>query len=54
MLKKLILCTVEGKVKESFAIVKKSEDPLGNFWQSMVDMIVEKQLLEKKDLEQLL
>lgn len=54
MLKKLIPCTVEGKVKESFAIVKKSEDPLGNFRRSMVDMIVEKQMLEKKDLEQLL
>ncbi|XP_047978788.1 protein FAR1-RELATED SEQUENCE 7-like [Salvia hispanica] len=54
MLKKLISCTVEGKVKESFAIVKKSEDPLGNFRRSMVDMIVEKQMLEKKDLEQLL
>ncbi|XP_047946613.1 transcription repressor OFP7-like [Salvia hispanica] len=54
MLKKLIPCTVEGKVKESFAIVKKSEDPLGDFRRSMMDMIVEKQMYEKKDLEQLL
>ncbi|KAG6383550.1 hypothetical protein SASPL_156697 [Salvia splendens] len=54
MLKKLIPCTVEGKVKESFAIVKKSEDPLGDFRRSMTDMIVEKQMFEKKDLEQLL
>ncbi|KAG6382377.1 hypothetical protein SASPL_157952 [Salvia splendens] len=43
-----------GKVKESFAIVKKSEDPLGDFRRSMTDMIVEKQMFEKKDLEQLL
>ncbi|KAG6401933.1 hypothetical protein SASPL_138801 [Salvia splendens] len=54
MLKKLIPCTVDGKVKESFAVVKKSEDPLGDFRRSMVDMIVEKQMFEKKDLEQLL
>ncbi|KAL1541881.1 transcription repressor OFP7-like [Salvia divinorum] len=54
MLKKLIPCTVEGKVKESFAIVKKSEDPLGDFKRSMMEMIVEKQMFEKKDMEQLL
>ncbi|KAL1566559.1 transcription repressor OFP7-like [Salvia divinorum] len=54
MFKKLIPCTVEGKVKESFAIVKKSENPLEDFKRSMMDMIVEKQMFEKKDLEQLL
>lgn len=54
MFKKLIPCTVEGKVKESFAIVKKSEDPYEDFKSSMMDMIVEKQMFEKKDLEQLL
>ncbi|XP_042040657.1 transcription repressor OFP7-like [Salvia splendens] len=52
--KKLIPCTVEGKVKESFAIVKRSENPLEDFKRSMMDMIVEKQMFEKKDLEQLL
>ncbi|KAG6392594.1 hypothetical protein SASPL_146818 [Salvia splendens] len=29
--KKLISCTVEGKVKENFTIVKKSENPLEDF-----------------------
>ncbi|KAG6412424.1 hypothetical protein SASPL_125102 [Salvia splendens] len=52
--KKLIPCTVEGKVKESFAIVKRSENPLEDFKKSMMDMIVEKQMFDKKDLEQLL
>ncbi|PIM98459.1 hypothetical protein CDL12_29062 [Handroanthus impetiginosus] len=52
--KKLIPCTVDGKVKESFAIVKRSEDPYEDFKNSMMDMIVEKQIFEQKDLEQLL
>ncbi|KAL8531931.1 hypothetical protein ACS0TY_008512 [Phlomoides rotata] len=54
MFKKLIPCTVEGKVKESFAIVKKSEDPYEDFKSSMMDMIFEKQMFEEKELEQLL
>ncbi|XP_073065416.1 uncharacterized protein [Primulina eburnea] len=54
MLKKLIPCTVDGKVKESFAVVKKSEDPYEDFKNSMMDMILEKQMFEDKDLEQLL
>ncbi|XP_073148439.1 uncharacterized protein [Henckelia pumila] len=54
MLKKLIPCTVDGKVKESFAVVKKSEDPYEDFKKSMMEMILEKQLFEEKDLEQLL
>ncbi|KAG6428468.1 hypothetical protein SASPL_112720 [Salvia splendens] len=49
--KKLISCAVEGKVKENFAIVKKSENPLEDFKRSMMDMIVEKQMFDKKDLE---
>ncbi|KAK4426841.1 Transcription repressor OFP7 [Sesamum alatum] len=52
--KKLIPCTVDGKVKESFAIVKRSEDPYEDFKSSMMDMVVEKQMFEEKDLEQLL
>ncbi|KAG6421190.1 hypothetical protein SASPL_117740 [Salvia splendens] len=36
--KKLISCTVVGKVKENFAIVKKSENPLEDFKRSMMDM----------------
>lgn len=54
MLKKLIPCTVDGKVKESFAVVKKSEDPYEDFKNSMMDMILEKQMFDEKDLEQLL
>nr|XP_027074214.1 transcription repressor OFP7 [Coffea arabica] len=52
--KKLIPCSVDGKVKESFAIVKKSEDPYEDFKRSMMEMILEKQMFEERDLEQLL
>lgn len=52
--KKLIPTVVEGKVKDSFAVVKKSEDPYEDFKKSMMDMIWEKQLFEEADLEQLL
>ncbi|PIN24146.1 hypothetical protein CDL12_03139 [Handroanthus impetiginosus] len=52
--KKLIPCTVDGKVKESFAIVKRSDDPYEDFKNSMMDMILEKQMFDRKDLEQLL
>ncbi|KAJ8549156.1 hypothetical protein K7X08_032863 [Anisodus acutangulus] len=52
--KKLIPSSVDGKVKESFAIVKKSEDPYEDFKRSMMEMILEKQMFEKNDLEQLL
>ncbi|OAY60715.1 transcription repressor OFP7 [Manihot esculenta] len=50
----LIPCTVEGKVRESFAVVKKSEDPYKDFKRSMMEMILEKQMYEVNDLEQLL
>ncbi|KAK1357557.1 Transcription repressor [Heracleum sosnowskyi] len=52
--KKLIPTVVEGKVKDSFAVVKKSEDPYEDFKKSMMDMIWEKQMFEEADLEQLL
>lgn len=52
--KKLIPGNVEGKVKESFAVVKKSEDPFEDFKRSMMEMILEKQMFEERDLEQLL
>ncbi|XP_028760374.1 transcription repressor OFP7-like [Neltuma alba] len=45
---------VEGKVRESVAVVKKSEDPYHDFRRSMMEMIVEKKMFEQKDLEQLL
>ncbi|KAL2456289.1 Transcription repressor OFP7 [Forsythia ovata] len=54
MFKKLIPCSVDGKVKESFAIVKRSKDPYEDFKNSMMEMILEKQMFEEKDLEQLL
>ncbi|MBA0715717.1 hypothetical protein Golax_014603, partial [Gossypium laxum] len=50
----VVQCTVEGKVRESFAVVKKSEDPYKDFKRSMMEMILEKQLFEDEDLEQLL
>ncbi|KAL1815471.1 hypothetical protein ACET3Z_018045 [Daucus carota] len=52
--KKLIPTAVEGKVRDSFAVVKKSEDPYEDFKRSMMDMIWEKQMFEEGDLEQLL
>jgi len=54
MFQRLIPCTVDGKVRESFAVVKKSEDPYEDFKRSMMEMILEKQMFDEKDLEQLL
>ncbi|KAI9088913.1 hypothetical protein K1719_029192 [Acacia pycnantha] len=54
MLLRLVPCSVEGKVRESFAVVKKSEDPYEDFRRSMMEMIMEKQIFEDTDLEQLL
>ncbi|CAK9324248.1 unnamed protein product [Citrullus colocynthis] len=51
---RLIPCTVEGKIRESFAVVKKSEDPFEDFKRSMMEMIMEKEMFDEKDLEQLL
>lgn len=45
---------VEGKVRESFAIVKRSEDPYEDFKRSMAEMVVEKQMFEAAELEELL
>ncbi|XVE70414.1 hypothetical protein DITRI_Ditri10aG0070900 [Diplodiscus trichospermus] len=42
------------KVKDSFAVVKSSSDPYNDFRTSMVEMIVERQIFEARDLEQLL
>ncbi|KAL8240549.1 hypothetical protein R6Q59_013904 [Mikania micrantha] len=52
--KKLMPCKVEGKVKESFAVVKRSEKPYEDFKKSMMEMIVENQIYEEGDLKQLL
>jgi len=45
---------VEGKVRESFAVVKKSKDPYEDFKKSMMEMITEMEMSEAEDLEQLL
>ncbi|KAL0427095.1 UNVERIFIED_CONTAM: Transcription repressor OFP8 [Sesamum latifolium] len=44
----------EPAVQDSLAVVKRSSDPYSDFRTSMVEMIVEKQLFEAKDLENLL
>ncbi|XP_076896082.1 uncharacterized protein LOC143548930 [Bidens hawaiensis] len=41
-------------VKESVAVVKKSTDPYGDFRVSMLEMIVERQIVGAQDLEDLL
>nr|KYP64577.1 hypothetical protein KK1_019178 [Cajanus cajan] len=46
--------SVEGKVRESFAVVKKSKDPYEDFKKSMMEMITEMEMSEAQDLEQLL
>ncbi|KAH7572290.1 hypothetical protein ACOSP7_015386 [Xanthoceras sorbifolium] len=49
-----VLPLSDGKVKDSFAVVKSSRDPYNDFRTSMVEMIIEKQIFAAKDLEQLL
>jgi uncharacterized protein (TIGR01568 family) len=54
-LRRMIARTVHGtKVRESFAVVKRTEDPYEDFKRSMLEMILEKQIFETKDLEELL
>ncbi|XP_061343823.1 transcription repressor OFP8 [Gastrolobium bilobum] len=45
---------LHGKVKDTFAVVKRSSDPYNDFRTSMVEMIVEKQIFSPADLENLL
>lgn len=45
---------LHGKVKESVAVVKSSYDPYSDFRDSMVEMIVEKEIQGATDLEELL
>ncbi|KAJ7969614.1 transcription repressor OFP8-like [Quillaja saponaria] len=45
---------LHGKVKDSFAVVKRSSDPYNDFRTSMLEMIVEKQIFGANDLENLL
>lgn len=51
---RLIPSMVDGKVNESYAVMKKSEDPYDDFKKSMMEMILEKHLSESVDLENLL
>ncbi|KAL4304256.1 hypothetical protein GQ457_10G000500 [Hibiscus cannabinus] len=44
----------KNKVRESFAVVKRSSDPYNDFRTSMVEMIVERQMFGAEELEQLL
>ncbi|KAJ6333879.1 hypothetical protein OIU76_008558 [Salix suchowensis] len=39
ILKRMISCKVDGKVSESVAVVKKSQDPRRDFKRSMLEMI---------------
>ncbi|KAJ1693557.1 hypothetical protein LUZ63_010255 [Rhynchospora breviuscula] len=41
-------------LEESVVVVKESEDPLGDFRRSMLQMIVEKEIVDKEDLSELL
>ncbi|KAL7166298.1 hypothetical protein ACSBR2_037054 [Camellia fascicularis] len=43
-----------SKVEESYAVVKDSSNPYGDFRESMVEMIVEKSIYGAEDLEKLL
>ncbi|KAK7291181.1 hypothetical protein RIF29_06119 [Crotalaria pallida] len=45
---------VEGMVKESFAVVKKSNDPYEDFKKSMMEMMMEMEMLKSEDMERLL
>lgn len=54
VLRRKIQGTVEGKVRGSVAVAKKSVDPYEDFKRSMLEMILQKQMFEAKDLEQLL
>ncbi|KAJ3689621.1 hypothetical protein LUZ61_018785 [Rhynchospora tenuis] len=41
-------------LEESVVVVKESEDPLGDFRRSMLQMIVEKEIVDKEELSELL
>ncbi|KAJ8442435.1 hypothetical protein Cgig2_018712 [Carnegiea gigantea] len=51
---KIEVMPLEGKVKDTFAVVKSSSDPCNDFRTSMVEMIIEKQIFGERELEQLL
>ncbi|PKU81829.1 hypothetical protein MA16_Dca003845 [Dendrobium catenatum] len=49
----MITCS-EGRVADSDAVTKDSVDPLGDFRQSMLQMIVEKEIVGVQELLELL
>lgn len=51
---RVVALDLEGKVKDSFAVVKSSSDPYNDFRTSMVEMIVERQIFGTEDLDKLL
>ncbi|KAK6115816.1 hypothetical protein DH2020_008085 [Rehmannia glutinosa] len=52
--KPVLMRLEDRKVNQSFVVVKRSVDPYKDFKKSMLEMIVEKQMFEPKELEQLL
>lgn len=51
---RMIPCMINGKVTESFAVLKKSLNPYKDFKKSMLEMITENEMFEAVELEQLL
>ncbi|CAO2822848.1 unnamed protein product [Amaranthus hypochondriacus] len=54
MVEEVGVMALEGKVKDTFAVVKSSNDPYNDFRTSMVEMIIEKQIFGAKELDELL
>ncbi|KAG6626789.1 hypothetical protein CIPAW_15G076100 [Carya illinoinensis] len=54
VLRRMVTCTANGKVRESFAVVKRTEEPYEEFKRSMMEIILEKQILEAEELQELL
>ncbi|KAG9135179.1 hypothetical protein Leryth_013472 [Lithospermum erythrorhizon] len=53
-LEQVIPCPEDGKVDESYAVMKRSKSPTDDFKKSMMEMIVEKQMFGVDELERLL
>ncbi|KAF8036469.1 hypothetical protein BT93_C2250 [Corymbia citriodora subsp. variegata] len=49
-----VLPLAGGEIEDSFAVVKRSSDPRGDFRRSMVEMIVEKEMFGAEELQKLL
>lgn len=45
---------MKGKIEESYALERESNDPYNDFRESMVEMIMEKKISRAEDLEKLL